>query len=286
MCIRDRNYFLSDDANELDKWKFPSGTINPDSHIVVFASDKDRTLWPGGDWVPAVNFGTSWHYNEGSDQIPDNWKSPDFDISDWLAGYTPIGFGDDDDMTIIDPVLSLYMRINFQVVDIENIIYGLLHMDYDDGFVAYLNGQEFARDNIIGSPPAFDQGTITWREASMINGGAPSLFWVDSTDTWLNEGQNVLALQVHNFNSSSSDLSCIPFFSIGRDVTSGNVADIAEEIDIPISMLHSNFKISSEGETILITSIDGTIIDSLNTCLLYTSPSPRDRTRSRMPSSA
>ena len=112
--INVENYFLSDDANELDKWKFPSGTINPDSHIVVFASDKDRTLWPGGDWFPAVNFGTSWHYTEGSDQIPDNWKSPDFDISDWLAGYTPIGFGDDDDMTIIDPVLSLYMRINFR----------------------------------------------------------------------------------------------------------------------------------------------------------------------------
>ena len=28
------------------------------------------------------------------------------------------------------------------------------------------------------------------------------------------------------------------------------------------------------------------IIDGLNRCLLYTSPSPRDRTRSRMPSSA
>ena len=27
-------------------------------------------------------------------------------------------------------------------------------------------------------------------------------------------------------------------------------------------------------------------IKSINTCLLYTSPSPRDRTRSRMPSSA
>ena len=27
-------------------------------------------------------------------------------------------------------------------------------------------------------------------------------------------------------------------------------------------------------------------IEILNTCLLYTSPSPRDRTRSRMPSSA
>ena len=28
------------------------------------------------------------------------------------------------------------------------------------------------------------------------------------------------------------------------------------------------------------------IVDKINICLLYTSPSPRDRTRSRMPSSA
>ena len=28
------------------------------------------------------------------------------------------------------------------------------------------------------------------------------------------------------------------------------------------------------------------LFDALSTCLLYTSPSPRDRTRSRMPSSA
>ena len=31
---------------------------------------------------------------------------------------------------------------------------------------------------------------------------------------------------------------------------------------------------------------DGVTFDSLYSCLLYTSPSPRDRTRSRMPSSA
>ena len=30
----------------------------------------------------------------------------------------------------------------------------------------------------------------------------------------------------------------------------------------------------------------GTVIIKENTCLLYTSPSPRDRTRARMPSSA
>ena len=33
-------------------------------------------------------------------------------------------------------------------------------------------------------------------------------------------------------------------------------------------------------------NILGRVADPLNACLLYTSPSPRDRTRSRMPSSA
>ena len=213
--INVENYFLSDDANELDKWKFPSGTINPDSHIVVFASDKDRTLWPGGDWVPAVNFGTSWHYNEGSDQIPDNWKSPDFDISDWLAGYTPIGFGDDDDMTIIDPVLSLYMRINFQVVDIENIIYGLLHMDYDDGFVVYINGEEVLREN-LGEPNTYvpyDQFAETNVEANIYRGLKPRKFFIDSIKDHLIVGENVLALQVHNASENLSDLTALPILS-------------------------------------------------------------------------
>ena len=35
-----------------------------------------------------------------------------------------------------------------------------------------------------------------------------------------------------------------------------------------------------------ITAISSAFFDKLNSCLLYTSPSPRDRTRSRMPSSA
>ena len=39
------------------------------------------------------------------------------------------------------------------------------------------------------------------------------------------------------------------------------------------------------GATLVGDSIDG-IFNTVTTCLLYTSPSPRDRTRSRMPSSA
>ena len=255
---------LSDDVNEPFKWLIPNVSLGPQDFLLIMASDKDRVNIIS-EWETIIDVGDSWYYSVANQQPPLNWNQLGFNFSSWSIGPSGFGYGDGDDNTEIPNTISVYLIKPFSITNVEQIKKIAFHIDYDDGFVAYLNGQEFARDNIIGSPPAFDQGTITWREASMINGGAPSLFWVDSTDTWLNEGQNVLALQVHNFNSSSSDLSCIPFFSIGRDVTSGNVADIAEEIDIPISMLHSNFKISSEGETILITSIDGTIIDSLNT---------------------
>ena len=40
------------------------------------------------------------------------------------------------------------------------------------------------------------------------------------------------------------------------------------------------------GESFSLATDEGKIHGGANTCLLYTSPSPRDRTRSRMPSSA
>ena len=98
--------------------------------------------------------------------------------------------------------------------------------------------------------------------------GSPSLFWVDSAEAWVNEGSNVLAIQVHNFNSSSSDLTCIPFFTLGRNSHSGSSPTIAEEIDLPLSILHSNFKISSNGETILMTDSDSVLVDSIYTGIL------------------
>ena len=258
------NWGLSDDVNEPFKWLIPNVSLGSQDFLLIMASDKDRVDIIS-EWETIIDVGDSWHYFVATQQPPSNWNQIGFNSSGWSIGASGFGYGDGDDNTEIPNTISIYLIKPFSITNAEQVKKIAFHIDYDDGFVAYLNGQEFARDNIIGSPPAFDQGTITWREASMINGGAPSLFWVDSTDTWLNEGQNVLAIQVHNFNSSSSDLSCIPFFSIGRDVTSGNAVNVAEEIDIPLSILHSNFKISSEGETILITSIDGTIIDSVNT---------------------
>ncbi|MCA9249000.1 MAG: lamin tail domain-containing protein, partial [Planctomycetales bacterium] len=41
-------WFLTDDANQLDKWRFPSAPIEADGYFVVFASGKD-TAGPAGE---------------------------------------------------------------------------------------------------------------------------------------------------------------------------------------------------------------------------------------------
>ena len=62
-----------------------------------------------------------------------------------------------------------------------------------------------------------------------------------------------------------------------------------EHDDIVINLLdtpgHSDF---SEDTLRVMSAVDGAVIliDAAKGCLLYTSPSPRDRTRTRMPSSA
>ncbi len=59
-------FFLSDNKNELNKWEFPEGILEPQSYLLVFTSDKDKNIWPQGEWVPLINLGATWNYKEGS----------------------------------------------------------------------------------------------------------------------------------------------------------------------------------------------------------------------------
>lgn len=90
----------------------------------------------------------TWHYFPGNSEPPVNWTNTGFNESSWLSGPGGFGFGDGDDGTTISPVISVYLRTTFTVVDISNISWAILDMDYDDGFVAYLNGHEISRSNV------------------------------------------------------------------------------------------------------------------------------------------
>ena len=109
--------------------------------------------------------------------------------------HSSIGYGDDDDITIIDPVVSLYLRKTFQVENVNEIAHGLLHMDYDDGFVAYLNGMEVVRENMgePGTEVLPSDFAMTNVEANIYRGLKPEKFFVENVAEYLVDGQNILS---------------------------------------------------------------------------------------------
>jgi len=170
-------------------------------------------------WETVVYADDVWSYRLGASAPPQDWMMPDFDDSSWLTGTGGIGYGDGDDNTLIEPTHSVFLRIDFDLLDTSLITMAVLHADYDDAFVAYLNGVEIGRGN-IGDPAAtleYDESPPIDHEAVLYNGGLPDAFpiYPSSFDQLVQEGQNTLAIQVNNFLITSSDLSGNFFFSLG-----------------------------------------------------------------------
>jgi 3-phytase len=82
-----------------------------------------------------------------------------------------------------------------------------LEIDYDDGFVAYLNGTEIARRQ-MGNPGA----PVAYNTGALIDHPAGTLENINLTSfiNLLRPGENVLAIQAHNKGPNSADFAMIP----------------------------------------------------------------------------
>ena len=171
---------------------------------------------PIDHWEAVAMDGTTWSYLVPNAQPVPYWMFGNFAATGWEEGISGFGFGDGDDATEIPPAHSIYMRHTFEVADVSEFSHAVFSMDYDDGFVAYLNGTEIARAN-AGEPGevlAWDAILDDWHEAVLYAGGTPEL--VEVNPSLLLEGPNVLAVEVHNNTVSSSDLTARPFFLVSH----------------------------------------------------------------------
>jgi len=258
------NWTISDDLEELDMWTFPEITISPDEYLLVWASGKDRSINTYSRTL--INQGDIFKYDIPNTEPNPNWKNLNFNVSSWADGATGFGYSDGDDNTTIPyGTLSVYLRKNFNITNINDIISLILDIDYDDAFVAYINGVEVTRANIGGVPPPFDSGDIsTDHEAQIYSGGLPDRFVLSNLNSFLVEGENVLAIQAHNISSTSSDFTIIPFlsaiYSTSNDLGIDPPGILNLSDDNP---LHTNFKISSNSETLILSNNSGTIVDEL-----------------------
>jgi len=172
-------------------------------------------------WQTVIYASDTWRYFEGSSPVPASWAQLSFNDTAWKTGKGGFGYADEDDQTIISEAVSVFIRKKFTLLETASIEAMMLNMDYDDGFIAYLNGVEIARNGITGTNPPYNTLATINHEATMYTGGKPESFTILKSlfQSILKTGENVLAIQVHNNSVSSSDLSAIAFLSLGLNHT-------------------------------------------------------------------
>ena len=163
----------------------------------------------GDHYRTIVRTGQSCQYIIPDQEIDDAWRGPGFDDQAWSEGINGIGYGDDDDSTVVSSgIHSVYIRFRFTVEDTALLRQLILDMDYDDGFAAYLNGTEIASGNIT-KPYSWNMTLERDHEAGLYRGIVPER-WIIGKSTFssmVGEGENILAVEVHNVGTSSSDFS-------------------------------------------------------------------------------
>ncbi|MSQ79546.1 MAG: T9SS type A sorting domain-containing protein [Flavobacteriaceae bacterium] len=206
-------------------------------------------------WEMVAKATDTWQYWPGTTEPDSNWRLTSFNASSWQTGKGGFGFGDGDDSTTISTAAtSVYVRKVFVIKDTSQIYDMLLALDYDDGFVAWLNGKEITRRNLgmKGSFLAYDSLATASREATMYQSQQPEYFVI--AKSLLNKAKlgdtNVLCIQVHNA-ANSADMSCVPFLFAGiNDATTNNYLALPSWFTPPFTTHLPLFYINTNGQGI------------------------------------
>jgi uncharacterized protein (DUF1800 family) len=186
---------------------------------------------PSRDTVLVPRFST-WSYRKGITAPPSDWMHPDFDDSGWEQGQAGFGYGDGDDNTVFrdmrqtdtnpDGYLTFAIRRKFALFSPDEISRLILRINFDDAFVAYLNGEEVARANVSGARP----GHLTEADGNHEAGEFEEFDITDHRNV-LVDGVNVIAIQLHNYRVTSSDATLVPELLIRESIDADPVQRIS-----------------------------------------------------------
>ncbi|MFN9391692.1 MAG: CotH kinase family protein [Flavobacteriales bacterium] len=259
-------YGLSDRTDQPLKWIMPDYTLQPGEFLHIWASGKDRGSGPY--YYTLVFPQDTWNYRVPTAEPDPTWRIPGGELSGWSTGPGGFGYGDGDDGTDLGGgIQSVYFRKSFTLDNPGEVETVVFHMDYDDSFVAYLNGVEIARANLgqPGTPPAFSDGAASDHEANGYQGGQIDGFVLDASiwSSALQPGENVLAVQVHNTNPGSSDMTGNAWLTFGYTAPQPGLNAPPAFMGLSSSSpMHTNFSLTS-GEHLVLSHPSGTILNQI-----------------------
>lgn len=168
---------------------------------VTSGQENDSTLISRGD---------SWKYLESWGTPATDWMSLNFDEENWKEGTAEFGYGDGNESTVLgfggdsqNKMITSWFRKKFVIADKTAFTRYTLHLLRDDGARVYVNGTEVIRDNM----DRWSVGSYSTAVAN-VNGADETYFNAFQINpALLNEGLNVIAVEIHQASASSSDMS-------------------------------------------------------------------------------
>jgi len=154
--------------------------------------------------------GSNWRYLDLGINPNVTWRTNGFNDSGWKSGRARLGYGDDGMATTIgfgpnanSKFITSYFRTRFNITELANVTELTARLLRDDGAVIYLNGVEAARNNMPETAI-----TPSTRANGAIGGADETTFIEIPLDRdLLREGENVVAVEIHQNDPTSSDLA-------------------------------------------------------------------------------
>jgi hypothetical protein len=162
--------------------------------------------------VVFVSKGSIWKYLDNGSNQGTGWSAPGFPDSSWLPGAAPLGYGDANGQLPAttnsygpnpnNKYVTTYYRRGFNVSNAASVSNLVVNVQRDDGVILYLNGTRVFTNNMPAGPITY----LTYASA-VIGGVDETTFYSQSVpSSLLVNGLNVLASEIHQANSNSSDL--------------------------------------------------------------------------------
>ena len=170
----------------------------------------------------------SYHANPADPGIGLTWTGAGFDDSAWPGGSYGVGYETGTGAAnliqtgVPGGTYSVYTRAHFSIADVASVANMALGVDYDDGYIAWINGVEVFRSAEMPT------GTPAWNTNAGLhessNGASPVYTPGNDISTAalpaLVNGDNVLAIGVWNSGApGSSDLVLVPQLTINTPLS-------------------------------------------------------------------
>ena len=165
---------LYESDNVLVGINFNDGPGSSDMTLIMRLLGDDEVFVDEGDEVKFI-------HNPDNEKVKGEWTAVEFDDKAWEDGISGVGFSDGDDNTVTPAgLISIWTRYRFDANGASKVNDLVLLADYDDQYIAWLNGVEIARSpgapGNEGEIPAWDasQGGLPNHGSSELAKGKPN----------------------------------------------------------------------------------------------------------------